>query len=186
MKKNQKNIVGFKTLFDEQGAEFDVTIVETDTAKDFNFKKIYLYELLMATDKLTNIKTKIALMILEMADTNNVIVLPTQKTLASLLKISRTTLSETLKLLIDYNVICKIKNFQNSFIINPNIVCKANAEGRVAILKIYNLHTEKDQLTTQVGYKKIKNFQPLKTDKEIAVDPMIQGQLDLGSLDELE
>ncbi|MGZ9454229.1 replication/maintenance protein RepL, partial [Mycoplasma sp. AC157] len=149
MKKNRKYEV--KELIDPNtGETFPVNTISTENG-DYDFSKIWIKNYLSAMDIISNKKIKIAHWIIENIDYKNEIYFTYDK-LANELDISKTTVFETMKILIDEDFI--IKKFPNIYQLNPAVIFKGSHNNRMYILHEYN-KVPKKELTIE---EKIRNL----------------------------
>lgn len=140
-RKKKTTIYGSETIYKRDAEtgelqELEATVIdeEWDEARDINFEKIWLGEVMEALEQVGNKKIKVANYILTHRDkTTNYLIL-TQREIAEKCQVSLQTVSSTIKALESADLItCKSGIYQ----VNPERLAYGNHTKRMAILRIY-------------------------------------------------
>jgi len=110
--------------------------------KDFNFEKIWISHLLQSMEALGSKKLKVAMFLLSVKDDDNYVNLTYQE-MMDYTKISRQTITDTIKILIQENFMKKIRN--GKYLINPDIMFKGGKNKRMNIMLTYQTSDEKEK-----------------------------------------
>lgn len=114
------------------GALEPVLEVETQMElKDFNFEKIWLAQYFDSVEAITNKKRRLADWLIEHKDKENKITY-TYRQMAKATGFSLQTVSDTMKALIDSNLVIRIN--QGCYAINPDIVWKGGTSDRLTVI----------------------------------------------------
>lgn len=134
--KKQK-ITGVRYYIDPQNGE-TVPFLETSIEdRDFNFHKMWLNNLIMALDEITNKKMELAFWIIEHLDKENKLVM-TQRAIAEKSGISFGTVCETMKLLQEGEVPFLQKINSGAYRVNPDVLYKGSHSNRMGIVFEYS------------------------------------------------
>jgi hypothetical protein len=126
---------GLKTVIDQDtGAERRVTNFEIKDI-DFNWNKIWLGHLLDCLEVIGNKKIQIMTWLLENRNEKDNLIYATQRMIALETGASLPTVTETLTLMQDQNVLDKKRN--GVYQLNPNLIFQGNSEQRMDILLSY-------------------------------------------------
>lgn len=131
--------------------EFDV-IEQTD--KDFNFDKLWLGHILNSLDIIGNKKIKVLNWLLENKNSQNQI-LGTQREIAEKTKVSTPVVTETMGMLIDTNLLKKVRN--GLYMLNPDVLFKGGNKQRLNILMKYKEISEFDEKGKRIEDQKRLN-----------------------------
>lgn len=144
MQKTYKNKLDFnvKKFVDLETGE----VIETNTISsqnsDYDFKKIWIKNYLNTIDVISNKKIKVANWLVENIDYKNEIYF-TFDSLAQKLEMSRTTIFDTITILLEQNFL--VKKQLGVYQLNPEIVFKGNHNQRMYILNEFN-KTKKEEI----------------------------------------
>ncbi len=154
--------LGNKTLFDEQGNEYDLqAVIETGNhVKDYGFCKLWLSAFMKKLDLLTDKRMKFVFWLLDNADTKNCLNY-TYRDMAKASGISYKTVADTMKVLLDVDFVRKWKCV---YMLNPDVLFKStNPRTRQGFVVIYqtecdppsNLPVEdkKDMVSRKISMK---------------------------------
>jgi DNA-binding Lrp family transcriptional regulator len=135
MKKKQRKLtLGIKTFTDhETGDVIEVPILHEESA-DFNFEKIWLGHVLTALEELGSKKIKILSYLFRVREKSNNMVAKTLMEIAKETDTSYPTVSETINLLEDNDLITRKTGV---IILNPGMIFKGNHHNRVRIMFEY-------------------------------------------------
>jgi len=137
-KKTKKQVVIGKQKYinSDTGEIVELTVIEKNIGNDYNFHKIWLQDLLNILNSFGNKKIKILTYLLHKMRNEDNTVTVTYAEITEKLKISKPTISMTIRELIDANVIKKIAPATYQF--NPDLIIKGNSGKRQALLIKYN------------------------------------------------
>ncbi len=135
MKKKQRKLtLGVKSFTDhETGEVIEVPILHEESA-DFNFEKIWLAHVLTALEELGSKKIKILSYLFRVREKSNNMVAKTLMEISKETGISYPTVSETINLLLENDLITKKTGV---IILNPGMIFKGNHHNRVRIMFEY-------------------------------------------------
>lgn len=134
--KKQK-LVGVRYYIDSKTGEA-VPFIETSVEdRDFNFHKMWLNNLIMALDEITNKKMELAFWIIEHLDKENKLVM-TQRVIAEKSGISFGTVCETMKLLQQGDMPFLQKINSGAYRVNPDVLYKGSHSNRMGIVFDYS------------------------------------------------
>lgn len=131
----KSKVIGSQKFTNNATGEIEDMQVISVEDRDFNFHKIWLEHVLVSLDLISNQKTKVAFWILENLDSNNRFV-GTQRGIAQKLTVSKTTVNETLKVLVQSNLM--IKEQTGVYRINPQVIFRGAFSKRMNVLIQYN------------------------------------------------
>jgi len=144
--KKQKIIGTQKLLNPETGEIIETVVIEKNVENDFNFHKIWLTDLIHILDIIGGKKLEVFKYLMnKMRDTDNIIICR-YKDIEEDLKVSKQTIRDTIKLLLETDFMRRIQN--GVYQINPNIIVKGSTGKRMNLLIQYNKlpkYTEKDK-----------------------------------------
>ena len=144
--KKQKIIGTQKLLNPETGEIIETVVIEKNVENDFNFHKIWLTDLIHILDIIGGKKLEVFKYLMnKMRDTDNIIICR-YKDIEDDLKVSKQTIRDTIKLLLETDFMRRIQN--GVYQINPNIIVKGSTGKRMNLLIQYNKlpkYTEKDK-----------------------------------------
>jgi len=126
------------------GEVVEFTVIEKNVSSDFNFHKIWLQDLLNILNSFGNKKIKILTYLLHKMRNEDNTVTVTYQEMQDKLKISKPTISATIRELIEANVLKKIAPATYQF--NPGLIIKGNSGKRQALLIKYNFGDEPETL----------------------------------------
>lgn len=131
----KSKVIGSQKFTNNATGEIEDMQVISVEDRDFNFHKIWLEHVLVSLDLISNQKTKVAFWILENLDSNNRFV-GTQRGIAQKLTVSKTTVNETLKALVQSNLM--LKEQTGVYRINPQVIFRGAFQKRMNVLIQYN------------------------------------------------
>jgi len=117
----------------ETGELIDAEVVELKQG-DADFQKIWVAQILAAAEELSSSRLKLVMYLVAESSKNQNMIDVTIRDLASLLKMSPTTVTKTLKTLEKKNIITRRRGF---IFVNPDIVYKGTHHKRMNILFRY-------------------------------------------------
>jgi len=136
--------------------------------KDFNFEKIWLSHLLSSIDALGSKKVKVAMFLMYCRDNENFVNM-TYDEMAEATEISKRTIVETVRILIEENFMQKIRN--GKYQINPDLVFKGGKNQRMDILISYR----KTKQLKEIEKAQNELIAPLNMDGELIGDQIPKG-----------
>ena len=136
VKKKKQYIVGTQDYINQTTGEIvTCTVIEKEVYNDFNFHKIWLNDLMNVLDLIGGKKLEILKYLLnKMNNVDNTIIARYDDIIKDL-KVSRQTVSNTLKILREANFIKKIAN--GVYMVNPDIIVKGRGSKKDALLIKY-------------------------------------------------
>lgn len=135
-------VIGSQTYINKETGEFEnFQVIELED-KDFNFEKIWLTQMAMALDLVGNCKIHVLTYLFENKNNDN-IVMANQRKMASDIGVSLPTITATLKLLKDANLISCPQ--QGCYRLNPNMLYKGYSKNRMNILLQFNKEISEKQ-----------------------------------------
>ena len=150
--KKQK-IVGTQEYINPQTGEIVPMIITSIEDRDFNFHKMWLNNLIMSLDEITNKKMELAFWIIEHLNKENQLIM-TQRKIADLSGVSFGTVCETMKLLQQGEVPFLIKINSGAYQVNPNVIWKGSHNARMGVVFDYSNSVaeakEKDKEALQI------------------------------------
>ena len=154
-------IIGEESYINSQTGELvDFQVIDIREETDANFHKIWLSHILSAFDELGNQKLKVLTYLLENMNKENLII-GTQRALADKIGVSYQTLSLTLKILREGDIIAMPQSGVIRF--NPNVIFKGYHSRRMNIL--YKYSAEKNAYDETPKQKEYKKYQDTRTKK---------------------
>lgn len=117
----------------ETGEPLDAEVVELKQG-DADFQKIWVAQILAAAEELSSSRLKLVMHLVAESSKNQNMIDVTIRDLASLLSMSPTTVTKTLKTLENKNIITRKRGF---IFVNPDIVYKGSHHRRMNILLRY-------------------------------------------------
>ena len=136
VKKKKQYIVGRQDYINQTTGEIvTCTVIEKEVYNDFNFHKIWLNDLMNILDLIGGKKLEILKYLLnKMSNVDNTIIARYDDIMKDL-KVSRQTVSNTLKILREANFIKKIAN--GVYMVNPDIIVKGTGGKKDALMIKY-------------------------------------------------
>jgi len=136
IKKKKQYIVGRQDYINALTGEIvSCTVIEKEVNNDFNFHKIWLNDLMSILDLLGGKKLEILKYLLsKMSNVDNTIIARYDDIMQDL-KVSRQTVSNTLKILREANFIKKVAN--GVYMVNPDIIIKGSGSKKDALMVKY-------------------------------------------------
>lgn len=123
-----------KELMDLETGEMINTLQIENKGKDINFNKIFIGHIIEAVEAIGNKKVEVLMYLFSVKNSDNQII-KTQAEMEKETKISRKTISDTLKVLREHNVIKKKSS--SVYQLNPNAIFKGQGKKRMDILLSY-------------------------------------------------
>lgn len=133
-------VVGTKQYVDSLTGEVETMQVISIEARDFNFHKIWLKNILSTFDLIGNKKVKLAMWIIDHLDSENKLI-GTQRVIADQAGCSLFTVNGTMKALQEANFLQKINS--GAYRINPDIIFKGSKTNRMNVLFEYRKEANK-------------------------------------------
>jgi hypothetical protein len=133
-------VVGTKQYVDSLTGEVETMQVISIEARDFNFHKIWLKNILSTFDLIGNKKVKLAMWIIDHLDSENKLI-GTQRVIADQAGCSLFTVNGTMKALQEANFLQKINS--GAYRINPDIIFKGSKTDRMNVLFEYRKEASK-------------------------------------------
>lgn len=133
-------VVGTKQYVDSLTGEVETMQVISIEARDFNFHKIWLKNILSTFDLIGNKKVKLAMWIIDHLDSENKLI-GTQRVIADQAGCSLFTVNGTMKALQEANFLQKINS--GAYRINPDIIFKGSKTDRMNVLLEYRKEASK-------------------------------------------
>lgn len=133
-------VVGTKQYVDSLTGEVETMQVISIEARDFNFHKIWLKNILSTFDLIGNKKVKLAMWIIDHLDSENKLI-GTQRVIADQAGCSLFTVNGTMKALQEANFLQKINS--GAYRINPDIIFKGTKNDRMNVLFEYRKEASK-------------------------------------------
>lgn len=133
-------VVGTKQYVDSLTGEVETMQVISIEARDFNFHKIWLKNILSTFDLIGNKKVKLAMWIIDHLDSENKLI-GTQRVIADQAGCSLFTVNGTMKALQEANFLQKINS--GAYRINPDIIFKGSKTDRMNVLFEYRKEANK-------------------------------------------
>lgn len=124
----------------EDGSVEEFNVVKMED-RDFNFTKIWIGHIISALDAVGNQKIKVVTFLLENMTNDNLLIFK-QAEIAKKAKVSIQTVSSTMKLLMEANIIKK--KSPGLYVFNPNCIFKGSHKKRMNVLLQYE-QIDKDQ-----------------------------------------
>ncbi len=136
IKKKKQYIVGRQDYINALTGEIiSCTVIEKEVKNDFNFHKIWLNDLMNILDLIGGKKLEILKYLLnKMSNVDNTIIARYDDIMQDL-KVSRQTVSNTLKILREANFIKKVAN--GVYMVNPDIIIKGSGSKKDALMVKY-------------------------------------------------
>ena len=150
-------IIGEEKYINSQTGEVvDFQVIDIREETDANFHKIWLSHILSAFDELGNQKLKVLTYLLENMNKENLII-GTQRALADKIGVSYQTLSLTLKILREGDIIAMPQSGVIRF--NPNIIFKGYHKRRMNVLYKYSAERNANEDTETPQHKEYREYQ---------------------------
>lgn len=145
--KKQK-FVGFKEFLDTSTNEVVPMQVIQVEDRDFNFHKVWLKNLIMSLDGISNQRLKLAFWILDHLDGENKLVM-TQRAMAQKSGMSLDTVMKTMKALQSGSPAFLQKINNGAYRVNPNVIWKGSFDKRMGICFNYG-REDQDEVRNEV------------------------------------
>jgi len=137
IKQKKQIVVGTQKFINAQTGEVEeFTVIQKNITRDYNFHKIWLQDLLNVLNSFGNKKIKILSYLLHKMRNEDNTVTVTYEEMQKKLKVSKPTISVTMKELQEANVIKKIAPATYRF--NPDLIIKGSVGKRQHLLIEYN------------------------------------------------
>ena len=134
--KKQKIIGTQKYINADTGEIVETTVIEKNIEQDFGWFKVWLLDLMNILELVGTKKMKVVNYIFENLNASNNLFIATHEEISKKLNISRPVVSQTFKLLVEANLL--IKKMNGVYMLNPDIIAKANSKKRTNLLIKYN------------------------------------------------
>lgn len=135
-------IVGNETYFNAVTGELhEMQVVEVDE-RDAHFQKLWVGNILAAVDELSSKKLKIVLWLVQESAKHRNIIPMTVRQMATTLNVSTATLTRTLKVLEEHDI---IRRETGRVWMNPSVVYKGGMNGRLEVLTRYRAISRPEQ-----------------------------------------
>jgi len=176
-------IIGEREYVDHETGELKkFQVIDIKEKTDANFHKIWLSHILAAFDELGNQKLKVLTYLLENMNKENIII-GTQRVLADKIGVSNQTLSVTLKILREGDIIATPQSGVIRF--NPSVIFKGYHSTRMNIL--YKYSAEKNIYAETQEHKEYKKYQEKRKKRYEEIKHLNRSQLlDILSIEEDE
>jgi hypothetical protein len=155
-------VVGTKQYVDSLTGEVETMQVISIEARDFNFHKIWLKNILSTFDLIGNKKVKLAMWIIDHLDSENKLI-GTQRVIADQAGCSLFTVNGTMKALQEANFLQKINS--GAYRINPDIIFKGSKTDRMNVLFEYRKEASK-------GAASSKETSAINDDENVCTPPV--------------
>ena len=147
VRKKTQTIVGTQRYINaDTGEILETTVIEKEVERDFNFHKIWLMDLLAVLDLIGTQKLKVLEFLFSEMRTQDNTVSVTYRYIADKTGISYQTVAITMKMLIDANLITKVRTGTYRF--NPDIIIKGDSKKREGMVIKYIQEREENEPTT--------------------------------------
>ena len=134
--KKQK-LVGIQEYIEPITGNIIPMVVTSVEDRDFNFHKMWLNNLIMSLDEITNRKMELAFWIIENLNKENQLIM-TQRKIAEKSGISYKTVCDTMRLLQQGEIPFLIKMNSGAYQVNPNVIFKGSHKNRMGIVFDYS------------------------------------------------
>ena len=134
--KKQK-LIGTQEYVNQSTGEIVPMIVTSIEDRDFNFHKMWLNNLIMSLDEITNRKMELAFWIIENLNKENQLVM-TQRKIAEKSGISYKTVCDTMRLLQQGEIPFLVKINSGAYQVNPDVIWKGSHTSRMGIVFDYS------------------------------------------------
>lgn len=134
--KKQK-LIGTQEYVNQNTGEVVPMIVTSIEDRDFNFHKMWLNNLIMSLDEITNRKMELAFWIIENLNKENQLVM-TQRKIAEKSGISYKTVCDTMRLLQQGEIPFLVKINSGAYQVNPDVIWKGSHTSRMGIVFDYS------------------------------------------------
>ena len=128
-------ILGKENYINQETGEIKEMQIINIEERDANFHKFWLSQIIQALDLIGNQKIKFLFWIFENLNKENQLIM-TQRKMAEKTGMSTKTITETLKLLIQADVLQKINS--GAYRVNPNAIFKGGKNDRINVLIQYS------------------------------------------------
>ena len=136
--------IGHKQYIDaETGEVRDFNVVSMEE-KDFNFQKLWLGHILEAIQEIGNAKMQVLMYLIQHRNKSNNAIIKTAEKMAQEIGITRQTVSQTLKILEEHNI---IKRVTGAVYLNPDVIFKGSKNKRMNVLIEYHNVEDEQELT---------------------------------------
>jgi hypothetical protein len=160
-KVKKQYVVGTQKLTNsETGEVLDVTIIEKNITKDFNFHKVWLQDILNILDSIGNKKIAVIIYLLKNMRNEDNSISCTYRSIAKGAEVSLPTVQVVMQELLEANAIKKLTTGTYQF--NPDLIAKGSTGKRQNLLIKYNFPDEEaiersHNKVPKIGYKEDMN-----------------------------
>jgi len=130
-------VVGTQQYLNTQTGEVEDFQVISIEERDAHFTKIWLGHLMQALGELGNAKIKVLKYLLEKRDYATNMITKTYEEIAQEVGVSRVTVINTMKILIDADIVIRKKGTRGVLFLNPAVVFQGTHKRRMKILYDY-------------------------------------------------
>lgn len=157
--------IGHKEYIDaETGEVRDFSVISMED-KDFNFQKIWLGHILEAIQEVGNAKMKVLMYLLANRNKSNNSIIKTAEKMGKEIGITRQTVSETLKILEQYNI---IKRVTGAVYLNPDVIFKGSKNKRMGVILEYHGIDDNDEYENVTFLQdEVKKYQEIKKREDL-------------------
>lgn len=165
-KKKLQQVVGTRQMTDpETGEVMDFTVIQKNVNQDYNFHKIWLEDLMNILNSMGNKKMTILTYLLKIMRNSDNTLNFTMRSLADDTGVSLQTCQNTIKELMESNVLKRDKRVKQLYTFNPDLIVKGGSEKRRRILIEYNYEDEsEDMKRAKALSEKINNSDIIDTE----------------------
>lgn len=140
-----QQVVGNKQMIDPNTGEVqDFTVIQKNVNQDYNFHKIWLEDLMNILNSMGNKKMTILTYLLRIMRNSDNSLNFTMRSLADDTGVSLQTCQNTIKELLEANVLKRDKRVQQLYTFNPDLIVKGGSNKRRRILIEYNYEDESE------------------------------------------
>jgi len=144
MKTNKKQkLIGIQEYVNPNTGELVPMQVVSIEDKDFNFHKVWLENLIISLDSISNQKLKLAFWIIDHLNKENQLVM-TQRQIADNSGISLKTVQRTMQSLQESEPAFLIRINGGAYQVNPNVIWKGSHSSRMGVIFDYNKGEDKN------------------------------------------
>lgn len=147
--KKQKFVGSTEVVDLSTGERIPMQLVEVED-RDFNFHKVWLQNLIMSLDGISNQRLKLAFWILDHLDKENQLVM-TQRKIAEKSGMSLSTVMHTMKALQTGNPAFLQKINSGAYRVNPDVIWKGSFSNRMGVCITYHNQTAENTRNAQKG-----------------------------------
>lgn len=143
IKIKKQQVVGKQNYINQETGEIiETVVVQKNVEQDFNFHKVWIIDLMSIIGEMGNKKIKIIEYILDNINKDNIIYFTYTK-LGKELKVSKPTIIDTIKSLIEKNFMKKLQI--GVYQVNPDLVVKGSTGKRINLLIQYNKNDNEEK-----------------------------------------